>query len=113
MKDPDRKDLQEIFTIVKRFLLANGGMSNGYQTYAEGDVRIDTSSHLKISIPHSDDMTKRQLTDLGRKLYLEVQKYMENVSIRRTAAIDIGHEYTEHGCYKLKVSFTLSEVNWL
>lgn len=53
--------------VVGTFLIKNGGLSNGFQTYASGYVCHNVSGSLKVRV-NNDDLSLSSLSDMGNAL---------------------------------------------
>ena len=88
---------------VGRFLIEKGGMSNGYDTYAEGP--INNHSILEVRVNNSE-LTLRELRELAANLTQRLRPQLEDEAPYGVYALkkaDLGH-----GCYVTQVTYTLA-----
>ena len=63
-----QKMLEEIGKEIKIFLMKHGGMSNNYDTWADGIVEGMGSDRVEINTPVFGKLTKDEIEDLGNEL---------------------------------------------
>lgn len=87
---------------IAKFLRANGGMGNGYETYAEGMVtsNVASSPSFMTKVPNDNLKTGIELQKRSAVLYDEIRQYMLENGIRQ---IQVEHRHVEHGCFKTVV----------
>lgn len=101
--------LAKIGNIIGRFLLEHGGFSNGYCTWASGDVQIMSQSHLTLGFPWAVEhkMTLAAKLTLGQVLYGNVRAYMLSCQFPTDLTIKIrSKRIDEYGTYAIKVFYT-------
>lgn len=95
------EDLVAIFSIVNRWIIKQGGFSNGYETWVKGVVELDLVSRLDWCTPKAINLTKKQTQDRGTTLYTLVLGYMKTNNI--TDKIEFVDAHQEHGCFKAEI----------
>ena len=101
-----QKTLFEIRKDIKSILCNNGGMDNGYETYAEGGIKKNCSNSVSVVIPGLD-VTKRNLRDIGYKIEEHIKKQYSEI-IESGLIIVIEYHHIEYGCYRLSVSLKIN-----
>ena len=111
------KELQipfrEIGEKIAIFLKENGGLSNGFRTYVQGKVWQNTHTSLNWETPEQDNLTIKQVQNLGSILYEQILRILtiydiESVEIKRRS---IG----ESSCYETVISPCYEKIvnlNW-
>lgn len=82
--------------LIAEFLKENGGSSNGYSTYAEGEVKFNTYGSIKWHTTRGyDDLTIRQVKVKGAELYEKLVSVLREYDIGQ---INISYKHIEDGC---------------
>jgi len=103
--------LSHLAKLACEFLVANGGMSNGYVTYVKGRISASGAWGVEVKTPHNmDDMTQRQIKDRDNKLTEELQAYCRKHKL--DGEFVFRAEHIEWGCYKTFVEYTESYRAW-
>lgn len=102
-----------IAEVIADFLKTNNGNGNGYLTYAEGKLAAG-ENHITVMVPNADDLTHRQLRELGDKLSIRLKSYApaywkdgEGHARQPGYSFLIESEGLEWGIYKTLVSIIL------
>lgn len=74
--------LSEIGERLKAFLVANGGMSNDYETFISGEVKVDSGGYLDWFTPKAWDMTHRDIRSKGRLIYSAIKGILDNNGLK-------------------------------
>ena len=91
-----KETLKVVNKMITKFLLKEGGMSNGYCTIIDGSLHY-RNSFLVYSTPTSDDLTGRENKERASKLCEDIKKYLtknkfyDNIAVKSTR--------DEHGCH--------------
>lgn len=95
-----------VVAVVHSFLKRNGGMRNGYMTYARGSVRRDTvGAVVEWSTPGVEELTGRERANKGSMLYCAIRTVLEKYEIDEVA---IFSGCDTSGCYNTKVEVKFS-----
>lgn len=96
--------LQTIATHLAESLKKHGGVSNGYETYASGSVKINEFGLFKMFTPDCNDMTIKQVRLLSGNTESELIKILKDHSFKEKISIEALH--LSHGCYVTRISVT-------
>lgn len=86
--------------LIGTFLLARGGLRNGYNTYAKGSFSC-LGSNIDVMVPNED--SRRALQKLGAELGGMLR---ELVPAENTAVFTVESKHVEYGCFDTHVSMT-------
>lgn len=104
LTEQSKSCLEEVSDKIADFLLSQGGMDNGYDTFASGEVRSDISGgKVKWNTPQVGDLTVKNIREIGRSLYADIQKIMTKYGVKKLV---IENEHVEYGCFHTKVILT-------
>ncbi len=92
--------LIEVCEVIKLWLLDHGGMSNGYATYVEGYLNLN-SNHITFLTPSTGDLTGKELKKLSNELRSKIAFVMERHNV---SELIIKKLHLEHGCYDTIIS---------
>ena len=92
--------IERVAVVVCDFLKKNGGLSNGYATWVQGNVEISRCEILKWCTPKKSDLTGNEVQQLGLELALKIQKILKEEGIER---VSIRPRSSEHGCHTIRV----------
>ena len=96
--------LHEIKKLIKEILVKNGGMDNGYETYAEGTVEKGYSGGIIPCVP-GGDITRNQLNAIGHKVENAIKKKYADI-IEGGLTIEIKQYHLEYGCFTHTISLS-------
>ena len=100
------KVLQELSNIVSEFLEEEGGLSNGYLTYAKGSVGKSYIQPIKWSTPIKDELTVKEIKRKGYELNNRVIKCLKSYSMEECK---IEKKHLEYGCFDTIVTLSFSK----
>ena len=104
--------LSHLSKLICDFLLAHGGMSNGYETYAKGDICGNGSGSVEVLTPHNmEEMTVGAVKQRNRELSAALNGYCRKNELK-DAKFRVRAEHIEWGCYKVFVEHTESYRAW-
>jgi len=109
MKKKYQDLLANIAKLIGKFLLDNGGLSNGYCTYAEGSVSTNSTGTLRINVNNSN-LKIKELLDLGQKLEDQIKNLIVKTFPKEEISIDIWKEYIEWGTYDTKIAYNVQPI---
>jgi hypothetical protein len=95
----------ELAAEIARFLVAHGGYTNGFNTFAEGSVALNQTGGIAICI-NNDDLSRAQLNKLADKLEENLHQILIDHKCPTQFQFRIRKIDGEHGCCTTKVSFT-------
>lgn len=95
--------LSEISKVATKFLMNNGGLSNGYMTYVRGRVKNNVLDTVHWSTPTVQKLTGIQVYELGLQLNNELIEVMKKNSVDECKFIA---EHIEYGCYHTYATVT-------
>lgn len=95
-----KKLIDECSQIINDFLMENGGLDNGYITWAAGEVNINVRSSLSFKTPKNDERTGAENNELGYKAYSKLVECMKKHECTPSDTLVISIEHMEHGCYR-------------
>lgn len=97
----------EMKEAVNAFLMANGGMSNGYRTYINDTIYSDTLTSIHWETPDIDDITKRERDKRGSILNEKLRQILIKYSLEHCKIVSI---FGSHGfCNEIRLEVTMSE----
>ena len=102
LNDKANDCLLEVSRLIRDFLLCNGGLDNGYETWMEGTVCKNTHSHMVWRTPKCRDLTQGMLVDTGVIVYEAILKVINSYDIE---TLEVSHSHVEYGCHNTSVSF--------
>ena len=97
--------LYEIRKNIKSILCDNGGMDNGYETYAEGIIEKNYSGGIDVCLP-GQDITKRELKNVGYKIENYIKEHYSDI-IESGLTIMVSYHHVEHGCFALSITLRI------
>lgn len=104
-KEDFEKALEELREVVNAFLMKQGGLSNGYSTFMEGEVRERCYSDIKWCTPKQEDLTGVQVKKLGYTCYNSLRKVAEKHGL---SLVRITHRHVSDGCFETFVEIVIS-----
>lgn len=88
----NKECLEKVSKLIKEFLLKNGGLSNGYDTYIEGNTRYPS---FTWNTPSSNKLTGIEKDKLSNNLLEKIRKVIEEYNVEE---IRIKVNYRGDGC---------------
>ncbi len=96
-----------VVAAIHAFLLENGGMRNGYETYVNGRARMDTVGCLDWSTRTVKELTGLEREAKGRELGAVIREILVEYGVEECIIRKIHKEW---GCYETAVEFGFSTI---
>jgi len=115
MKNSEMWSVEEISKsinkIIVKFLSDNGGYSNGYSTFVEGEVSDTNGCELKWATPPMGCLTINEVRSVGIRLHSEIRLIIPK-SFFDQHKITITSKHVEDGCFSTYINIIRTfEVN--
>ena len=95
--------LKEFTAELKAFFKEQGGLDNGYETYASGEIRENVSCYINWETPKACHLTRKQHQELAAQLYDRLYAICKK---HNQWTIELRDHYIEHGVYETYIRKT-------
>lgn len=95
--------LKEFTAELKAFFKEQGGLDNGYETFASGEIREKVSSYICWETPKACHLTRKQHQELAAQLYDRLYAICEK---HNQWTISLHEYHVEHGVYETYIRKT-------
>ncbi len=98
--------LKEFTDELKAFFKEQGGLDNGYETYASGEIRENVSCYINWETPKACHLTRQEHQKLAAELYDRLYAICKK---HNQWVISLHNYHIEHGVYDTYIRKTEEE----